>query len=946
MATSGLYGSSPTGGLVAAPGAESAGLYGNTTNFGGTYFEWFIFKESATAPATPTGGSWNFTTNVGTPPTGWTTAPPTNPTNIVWFSISIVNSRNTATLTWTAPAPLVKNGPTGPTGSLGPTGPTGATGAASTVAGPTGSTGATGPTGPTGAASTVAGPTGSSGPTGPTGSTGAASTVAGPTGPTGTQGNVGATGPTGSTGAASTVAGPTGPTGNTGNTGPTGPTGSLGPTGPGGALAYWGSFWDTTTQTVGTINTPQAITINTADAANNGVSVVSSSRVTFANAGVYSLTFSIQFTNTSTANGSTQIWLRKNGTNLADTNSHYDVPDKQGSSFSSEVFTVNFVLQLAASDYIQVYWQTATTSVQLETLAASGGYPRTPSIIFTAAQVMYTNLGPTGPTGSAGANGPTGPTGTNGTNGPTGPTGAASTVAGPTGPTGSTGANGPTGPTGAASTVAGPTGPTGGTGPTGSTPAIGGSNTQVQYNNAGALAGSANLTFDGTNLSLGGGTANGVTYLNGSKVLTSGSALVFDGANLGVGVTPSTYWTTNGYKAIDIGSAGCGFTSRQNNELTMCVNNAYNIYSVTGVAASKFGITNTGVFVWQQAPAGTAGNTPTFTSAMTLDASGNLGIGTSSISYKLQVNGTSNTVGLGITGTAASGDNGIYYNVPAITGSYNIINAIPSASTGANVTFGNGNSASGNAFTRLDLLTTGASGGDPKLTYTISGVLNWCVGVDNSDSDKFKISGSDTPGTSDYLIIDTSGNVGIGTPTLSNGRINLSQSVSNNVQYFVNTNATTVYGIQIAYTARNANSAGEEFIYCGDSSQRFSARSNGGLANYSANNVNLSDRREKTNFAPAKSYLDVICAIPVQTFNYIDQNMETDGGLTLGVVAQDVQAVAPELVMESNWAIRDADPKMRLSIYQTDLQYALMKCIQEQQALIQSLKARLDAANL
>jgi hypothetical protein len=261
-------------------------------------------------------------------------------------------------------------------------------------------------------------------------------------------------------------------------------------------LAYWGSFWDTTTQTAAAVNTPQAITINTADAANNGVSIVSSSRVTFANAGVYSLTFSIQFTNTSTANGSTQIWLRKNGANLADTNSHYDVPDKQGSAYSSEVFTVNFVLELAASDYIQVYWQTATTSVQLETLAASGGYPRTPSIIFTATQVMYTNLGPTGssgPTGPTGASGtsitgPTGPTGATGAAstvaGPTGPTGAAGTngAVGPTGPTGSTGAVGPTGPTGANSTVAGPTGPTGATGaastivgPTGPTGSIGGS---------------------------------------------------------------------------------------------------------------------------------------------------------------------------------------------------------------------------------------------------------------------------------------------------------------------------------------------------------------------------------------------------------------------------------------------------------------------------------------
>ena len=81
MATGGLFGTS----------GETVGLYGNTTVFGGTYFEWFIFKEAATAPATPTGGSWDFTTNVGTPPTGWTTIPPANPSNIVWASIAIVN---------------------------------------------------------------------------------------------------------------------------------------------------------------------------------------------------------------------------------------------------------------------------------------------------------------------------------------------------------------------------------------------------------------------------------------------------------------------------------------------------------------------------------------------------------------------------------------------------------------------------------------------------------------------------------------------------------------------------------------------------------------------------------------------------------------------------------------------------------------------------------------
>jgi len=443
MATSGLYGSTASSTVALPSGSESTGLYGNNTVFGGTYFEWLIFKESATAPATPTGGSWDFTTNIGTPPTGWLNSPPAAPTNTVWLSLAIVNSKTPTTLVWSVPGPLVQQGPTGPTGSVGATGPTGSTGATGPtgsigptgsqgIAGPTGSTGATGATGPTG----NVGPTGSQGiqgPTGPTGSQG----IQGVVGPTGSTGN---TGPTGATGSASTVAGPTGPTGSTGSIGPTGSIGNTGPTGPtgstgaGGTLGYWGSFWDTTNQTAAAINTPYAITINSADPLNSGVSVASSSQITFAYTGVYSLTFSIQFTNTSTANGSTQVWLKKNGTNLADTSSHYDVPDKQGSSFSSEILTVNYVLSLTATDYIQVFWQTANTSVVIETLAASGGYPRTPSIIFTATQVMYTQLGPTGATGSVGSIGPTGPTG------------AASTVAGPTGATGAIGPTGPTGP--------------------------------------------------------------------------------------------------------------------------------------------------------------------------------------------------------------------------------------------------------------------------------------------------------------------------------------------------------------------------------------------------------------------------------------------------------------------------------------------------------------------
>jgi hypothetical protein len=142
-------------------------------------------------------------------------------------------------------------------------------------------------------------------------------------------------------------------------------------------------------------------------------------------------------------------------------------------------------------------------------------------------------------------------------------------------------------------------------------------------------------------------------------------------------------------------------------------------------------------------------------------STGNFGIGVNP-TYKLQVAGTTNTVALGLTGTHASGDIGLYIIPSAITGSYNAINSAPSATTGVNYNFGNANNSSATADSRADIYTTSANGGDPKLTLSISGVRNWSVGVDNSASDQFCISASDAPGNTDRLTIDTNGSATIG----------------------------------------------------------------------------------------------------------------------------------------------------------------------------------------
>ena len=130
-----------------------------------------------------------------------------------------------------------------------------------------------------------------------------------------------------------------------------------------------------------------------------------------------------------------------------------------------------------------------------------------------------------------------------------------------------------------------------------------------------AAAGAFTTLSASSTVTLSGGTANGVPYLNGSKVLTTGSALVFDGSNLGLGVTPSA-WSSL-VKGLQM-SGGSNYTNGSNYGM---LQNAY--YATGGwtyvntAAATRYDQT-AGAHTWFTAPSGTAGNAITFTQAMTL----------------------------------------------------------------------------------------------------------------------------------------------------------------------------------------------------------------------------------------------------------------------------------------------------------------------------------------
>lgn len=150
----------------------------------------------------------------------------------------------------------------------------------------------------------------------------------------------------------------------------------------------FGSFSDSTDQAAANTTTAYAVTYNTTDFS-KGISVVSNSRITFETAGVYNIQFSIQFANDDTQIQDVDIWFRKNGTDIANSNSKFSVPNSHGGTDGHLIASLNFYVDVVANDYIQVMWATTSTLVVIEHLAAqtTPTRPATPSVIVTANKI-------------------------------------------------------------------------------------------------------------------------------------------------------------------------------------------------------------------------------------------------------------------------------------------------------------------------------------------------------------------------------------------------------------------------------------------------------------------------------------------------------------------------------------------------------------------------------
>jgi len=394
--------------------------------------------------------------------------------------------------------------------------------------------------------------------------------------------------------------------------------------------------------------------------------------------------------------------------------------------------------------------------------------------------------------------------------------------------------------------------------------------------NGGGTGGGVNIAYYSSATS----TWNAAFSIRNTASTYSNLLLMPDGGNLGLGVTPSASSQTTfqvGAKAVlTYLNISNGYTSVGNN----WIYNSGDKYIATGTA-STFSQTN-GAFYWYTAPSGTAGNAITFTQAMTLDASGNLGVG--------------------MTTPSSSGVD---------TGVQRIVAQAPNSNTGA--AFLAVADSVGRTIRIADQTKTYVGTFDITSSGVTFGSISNIPLIFNTNS-------------AERARIDSSGNLLVATtsPFDSSRLCVVNDATHNGIS---SKDSGSLNGL---YTGINSATTRVFFV-----------NYNGNVTNTNNSYGAISDVKLKDNIVDATPKLADLMQVKVRNYS-----LKTDPAhKQLGVIAQELETVFPAMVEETI----DKDEKgNNLGTTTKSVKYSvfvpmLIKAMQEQQALIESLTTRLAA---
>jgi hypothetical protein len=364
-----------------------------------------------------------------------------------------------------------------------------------------------------------------------------------------------------------------------------------------------------------------------------------------------------------------------------------------------------------------------------------------------------------------------------------------------------------------------------------------------------------------------------VTRANGGN-LTANMKLDQSG-NLGLGVTPSAWGSA--WKAMQI-STFASFGGNNDDKLTAIGNNFYNdgISKYIGTGQAALYSQYQGQHRWLTAASGTAGNAITFTQAMTLDASGNLGIGTTSPASKLDIGG-------------------------------------------------------GDSSCQALIMRRGIK---PTISNLQASILCELNGIGSSESMTFMADAGykwlDDAGTTEWMRI-SSGNLLVGTTSqFQSAKTTVSTNGSNGIA------STQTAAGGYCFVANAIVNTGTYFyqVFKANATDTGSITSSGTTTTYGT----TSDYRLKKDIQPMTGALAKVAGLNPVTYKW-----KSSGEQDNGFIAHELQAVCPSAVTGAKDAVdEDGNPQYQ-SIDTSFLVATLTAAIQEQQAIIESLKTRITA---
>ena len=477
-----------------------------------------------------------------------------------------------------------------------------------------------------------------------------------------------------------------------------------------------------------------------------------------------------------------------------------------------------------------------------------------------------------------------------------------------------------------------------------------GSATVIEFADGSAAAPS--ITNDGdTNTGIFFPAADTIAFTEGGTE----SARFNSAGNFGLGVTPSAWGST--WRALE-GTFGQSWFYSNSATITGLVSNAYNngtnwIYNTTN-AAIRYELGAGADHRWYVAPIGTAGNAISFTQAMTLDASGNLGIGTTSPTSffasadNLVVGTTSGNNGVTILGSS-TGTATLAFGYATGTGAGDGSNRAKVWYDGTSDTLrmSSGGSlmnssqfvldANGNLMAGTTSATFSSSG---RGTFELAGSSNALIALKGGSAIAYiHNTGTDlniqnnsagalilATNSAEKARIDSSGNLLVGTTTSS---VTTEQGiVLNPSSGFLANNSTTEAVISLILLYSSYSTADQT---------KFEVTSDGSVKSRTNSYAGFSDSRLKQGITPASTQWNDIKNIEVVKFQMkSEQFSDAENPWMLGVIAQQVEQVSPGLVDED---VKDGMKTVKYSI----LYMKAVKALQEAMERIEQLETRITA---